>query len=337
MAINNKNHPQRRRATRTDVAKLANVSTAVVSYVFNNGPRAVAPDTSKRVREAAKLLNYHPNPTARALRTGYSKMLGVIVPDSSNPFSAGIYDELQTVAMRRGYSVLFMNVRSDPELEEQAIRQLLERNVDAIFLSSSRSYTQLSMAHLEECRFVFMDQPHRVTNAKSVSTDYFHSGLTATQHLIEHRHCSVDMLFGGSPDDRGDARIQGWYAAHQNANLPAGRIRQAFFTREGGYRATLDLIDSGRPPQAIFAGSDLEAMGALRALHERRLRIPDDVSIVSFDGTIDSLYTWPQLTTMQQDTVKIASCAINAALEPEQVPDVQTIKADMVVRHSCGC
>ena len=92
MAINNKNHPQRRRATRTDVAKLANVSTAVVSYVFNNGPRAVAPDTSKRVREAAKLLNYHPNPTARALRTGYSKMLGVIVPDSSNPFSAGIYD-----------------------------------------------------------------------------------------------------------------------------------------------------------------------------------------------------------------------------------------------------
>lgn len=335
--MNDTDRRQRRRATRTDVARLANVSTAVVSYVFNNGPRAVAPATSERVREAAKLLNYHPNSTARALRTGYSKMLGVIVPDSSNPFSAGIYDELQTVAMGRGYSVLFMNVRSDPDLENKAIKQLLERNVDAIFLSSSRSYAQLSMAHLEESRFVFMDQPHRVANAKSVSTDFFNASLTATRHLIEHRHTSVDMLFGGSPDDRTDARIQGWYEAHQNANLPAGRIRQAFFTREGGYHATLDLIDSGKPPRAIFAGSDMEALGAMRALHERGQRIPEDVAIVSFDGTVDSLYTWPQLTTMQQNTKEIAGCAMKAALQPNEVPDVQLIKADLVVRHSCGC
>lgn len=337
MASRNHDYLQHGRPTRTDVAKLANVSTAVVSYVFNNGPRAVAPSTSKRVLKAAKLLNYHPNPTARALRMGYSKMLGVIEPDSSNPFSASICDELQAVAMEHGYSVLFMNVHCNPEIERKAIRQLLERNVDAILLSSSRSSAQLSMTRLDESRFVFMDQPDKVANAKSVSTDFYHSALIATRHLIEHCHCSIDMLFGGSPNDRSDARIQGWYTAHQDANLSAGRIRQAFFTREGGYHATLDLIDSGKRPRAIFAGSDVEAMGAMRALHERGLKIPEDTAIVSFDGTIDSLYTWPQLTTMQQNTKEIADRAIEAAINPDEVPDVQIIKANLIIRHSCGC
>ena len=331
------NQQRQKRATRADVAQLAGVSTAVVSYVFNNGPRRVAPATSEKVRRAAKLLDYRPNTTARALRTGFSKMMAVIVPDSSNPFSAGIYNELQSAASRHGYSLMFMNVKGDPKLEEDAISKLIERNVDAVFLSTSRTYDQISMAPLDQSRFIFMDQPRRVRNAKSVSTDFYSSAMTATEHLIGHKFCSVDMLYGGPEEDRTDDRVRGWYAAHQNNNLPAGRIIRSYFTREGGYRATLQLLDSDHQPQAIFAGSDMEAMGALRALHERGLRIPEDVAIVSFDGTVDSLYTWPQLTTMQQDTEKIAACAMNAALEPDQVPDVQIIKADLVIRHSCGC
>lgn len=331
------NQQRQKRATRADVAQLAGVSTAVVSYVFNKGPRKVAPATYEKVRRAAKLLNYRPNTTARALRTGFSKMMAVIVPDSSNPFSAGIYNELQSAASHHGYSLMFMNVKGDPALEEDAIRKLIERNVDAIFLSTSRTYDQIGTAPLDQSRFIFMDQPRRLMNAKSVSTNFYTSAMTATEHLIGHRHCSVDMLYGGPEVDRTDDRVRGWYAAHQNNNLPAGRIARSFFTREGGYRATIKLIDSNHPPQAIFAGSDMEAMGALRALHERGLRIPQDVAIVSFDGTVDSLYTWPQLTTMQQDTEKIAASAMKAALTPDETPDVQLIRASLVVRHSCGC
>ena len=327
----------RKRATRTDVAKLAGVSTAVVSYVFNNGPRTVAPATMEKVRRAAAMLNYRPSSTARALRTGRTKTLGIIGNYSTNPYNASIYDNIQASATRRGYTVPFINVRDNPELETVAIDKLIERNVDAIFLSSLRNVVQLRTADMRVSRFVLLDQPHEVPNAKCVSTDLFSSAKTATNHLLNHGYQSVDMLFGGSPEDRTDARIQGWYAAHQDANKLPGRIAYSSFTRKGGYQATLELIDSDHQPEAIFAGSDMEAMGALRALHERGLRIPEDVAIVSFDGTVDSLYTWPQLTTMQQDTDKIAACAMNAALDPDQVPDVQLIKADLVIRHSCGC
>ncbi|RBP99635.1 LacI family DNA-binding transcriptional regulator [Bifidobacterium xylocopae] len=328
---------KRKRATRSDVARLAEVSTAVVSYVYNNGPRRVAPDTAERVRKAAQLLNYHPNTTARALRTGFSKMMGVVVPDSSNPFSAGVYDELQTAAMAHGYSLVYMNVRSDTGLEDNAISKLVERNMDAIFLSSTRDHAQLAATHMDQSHFVFMDQPRAVPGGKCVSTDFYDSAYQAVGHLIEHGHRRIDMLFGGSPKDSTDMRIQGWYAAHLDANLRAGTVMQSFYSREGGYQATLALLDGDEPPTAIFAASDLEAMGAMRALHERGLRIPQDVAIVSFDGTVDSLYTWPQLTTMRQNTHLIAKRAMQAALEPESTPDVQLVEAELVIRQSCGC
>ncbi|AKV55779.1 LacI family transcriptional regulator [Bifidobacterium actinocoloniiforme DSM 22766] len=329
--------PRPKRATRTDVARLAEVSTAVVSYVFNNGPRHVAPETAEKVRKAAQMLNYHPNTTARALRTGFSKMMGVVVPDSSNPYSAGVYDELQTAAMARGYSLVYMNVRSDTGMEDNAIGKLVERNMDAIFMSSTRDYSQLTGAHLNQSRFVFMDQPRPVPGAKCVSTNFYDSAYQAVGHLIEHGHRRIDMLFGGSPKDSTDMRIQGWYEAHLDANLRAGTVMQSFYSREGGYQATLALLDEPEPPTAIFAASDLEAMGALRALHERGLRIPQDVAIVSFDGTVDSLYTWPQLTTMQQNTRGIAERAMRAALYPDSTPDVQLVDAELVIRQSCGC
>lgn len=327
----------RKRATRADVARLANVSTAVVSYVFNNGPRNVSPDTAERVKKAAQLLNYHPNSTARALRTGFSKMLGVIVPDFSNPFSAGIYEELQNIAAAHGYSLFYMNVHSDKEVESKAIQKLIERNVDAIFLSSTRDYAQLNMSHLDEAHFIFMDQPRPISGAKCVSTDFYDSAYQAVGHLISHGHRSVAMLFGGSPKNSIDKRVQGWYDAHLDANLHPGPIIQSFYSREGGYEATTELLNSATPPSAIFAASDLEALGALRAIHERGLHVSEDVAIVSFDGTVDSLYTWPQLTTMQQNAHDIAQKAMQAALEPETTPDVQLVEAKLVIRQSCGC
>ena len=124
--------------------------------------------------------------------------------------------------------------------------------------------------------------------------------------------------------------------------VPAGRathwaIRRSRFTREGGHEATAALLESDNPPDAIFAASDLEALGALRAIHERSLRIPEDIAVITFDGTVESLYAWPQLTAIQQNTAELARCAVNAALDPAHTPDVQLIAAELVTRQSCGC
>ena len=107
--------------------------------------------------------------------------------------------------------------------------------------------------------------------------------------------------------------MQGWNQAFRQAGLPTGPIRRSRFTREGGHEATAALLESDNPPDAIFAASDLEALGALRAIHERGLRIPEDIAVITFDGTVESLYAWPQLTTIKQNT------------------------AELVTRQSCGC
>ena len=135
---------KKRRATRADVARLAGVSTAVVSYVFNNGPRPVAADTAQQVREAAEKLHYRPNSVARALSTGSSKTLGIVVPDLTNPFFSGVYSALETAAARNGYSTLFMASHQNPEKEMDRISQLIAREVDAIIIASAQPTSALA-------------------------------------------------------------------------------------------------------------------------------------------------------------------------------------------------
>ena len=326
-----------RRATRADVAQLAQVSTAVVSYVFNNGPRNVAPDTAERVRDAARKLGYRPNSMARALRTGSSRTIGIIVPDLSNPFFSDVYDALETSAARNGYSTMFMASHQDPDKEMDRVSKLIARNVDAILIASAQPASALAGVPRKDCPFVFMDQTQAVPGAKCVSTDFRAAVQLAVHHLIGHGRRRIAMLSGKADEGLADKRIQGWYQAFSDSAMPVGAIEQAHYTRRGGYEATMALLDRDDPPDAIFADSDLEAIGALRALHERGVRIPEDIAVVSFDGTVDSGYTWPSLTVVQQNAQAIADCVLQAALHPDDTPDLQLLDTRLIPRESCGC
>lgn len=325
------------RATRDDVARLANVSTAVVSYVLNNGPRPVAISTALRVREAANKLNYRPNSVARALSTGSTKTLGIIVPDLSNPFFSGLYSELETIASRNGYSTLFMASHQDPEKERDRISQLIARQVDAIIISSAQSSSSLSGVPRKDCPFIFMDQTQTVPGAKCISSDFQAGVSLAVRHLIDHGRTDIAMLSGKADAGLSDKRIEGWYQAHEETGVPIGPVVQSHFTRQGGYEATMSLLDSGKRPDAIFADSDLEAIGSLRALKERHIRIPEDIAMISFDGTVDSQFSSPSLTVVQQNVHALAERIFQAALNPDRVPDLQLLDTTLVPRQSCGC
>lgn len=136
-------HPQRQRATRFDVARPAGVSTAVVSYVLNGSPKKISPDTAQRVFDAAQRLDYHPNSVARALKTGTTHTLGVIVPDFSNPYFAEFTDQLEAVASKRERALIINLSRGDPQGERLRINELVERNVDAMFVSSAQTDAEL--------------------------------------------------------------------------------------------------------------------------------------------------------------------------------------------------
>lgn len=136
-------HPQRQRATRFDVARPAGVSTAVVSYVLNGSPKKISPDTAQRVFDAAQWLDYHPNSVARALKTGTTHTLGIIVPDFSNPYFAEFTDQLEAAASKRERALIINLSRGDPQGERRRINELVERNVDAMFVSSAQTDAEL--------------------------------------------------------------------------------------------------------------------------------------------------------------------------------------------------
>lgn len=323
------------RITRADVARLAGVSVASVSYALNGVPNKVSAATSQRIQRAAQLLDYRPSAFARALKTGSVKTFGAIVPDFSNPYFASLNDEIEAAASEHGYSVIFTDSHGRAETERICIEKLKDRNVDVIFTSSALSNEELATLDQQHCRLVFLDHPTPAPGVKCVSTDFTKAMEMLVNHFFEHGHTNIALFYGGN--NFADERVEGWMRAHQKAGISAGPIISTHFTREGGYRATLDLINSPTRPTGIIAASDLEAMGVLRALHERHIRIPKDMAVASFDGSIDTLYSFPQLTAIQQDTHATARCAVNAALDPEHTPDVKLIKPVLVKRQSCGC
>ncbi|UVJ38117.1 LacI family DNA-binding transcriptional regulator [Arthrobacter sp. CJ23] len=327
------------KVTRTDVARYAGVSTAVVSYVINGGPKPVATATAARVREAIKVLQYQPNATARALSLGSTRLLGMIVPDSTNPYFAELTDAIAQAAAARGYALLAANSRTDANTERQNTLNLVSRQVDAIILATVLSPSEVAAMPVQGIPRVLIDQSSAVHGIPTISTDFEQGAAMGVRHLIGHGHEDIGILVGKDIDpSRVDPRQNGWRKALREAGLPDGPAEFTEFTRQGGYEATLRLLELPKPPTAIFASSDLLAVGALRAIHEANMSVPGDIAVVSFDGTSESEFSWPQLTTVRQPINQIADAVLESALSSDE-PDgeIQLFPTDLVIRRSCGC
>ena len=331
--------------TRADVARYAGVSTAVVSYVINNGPKPVATATAARVQHAIDVLGYRPNLSARALRSGQTRMLALVLSDISNPFFADYALQVQAEAHTRGYAVLMANAYGDSDTENHIIDDLIGRQVDGLILASvgvhpgrARSLGQLSLAT------VVIDAATPVPGLASLGCEAAEGSRAVVQHLISvHGHPQVAMIVGeGVPG--ADLREQGWLRATREAGLPDGPISRRPFTRRGGFEGGLQLLRTRNPPTAIFTSSDLQGVGVLRAAHSIGLRVPRDVAIVSFDGTIESEFTSPPLTSARQPVREMAVAAVRRVLDfPDGSgtdPDIgshQSFPMSLVIRESCGC
>jgi LacI family transcriptional regulator len=327
------------KVTRTDVARYAGVSTAVVSYVINGGPKPVAAATAARVQEAIKVLQYQPNATARALTMGSARLLGMIVPDSTNPYFAELTDAIAQAAAARGYALLAANSRTDPDTERRNTMNLVSRQVDAIIMATVLTPSEVAATPVQGIPRVLIDQFTTVHGIPTVSTDFEQGATLGVQHLIGHGHRDIAILVGKDIDPtRTDPRHNAWKRALRETGLPEGPAEFTEFTRQGGYEATRRLLERPKLPTAIFASSDLLAIGALRAIYEAGLAVPEDIAVVSFDGTSESEFSWPQLTTVRQPVSRIAEAVLEAALAGgSSNVDVQLLPAELIIRHSCGC
>lgn len=323
-------------ATRNDVARLAGVSTAVVSYVLNESKR-VSPETTAKVREAVAMLGYRPNQAARALRLGSPEMLGIVIPDATNPFFADLTHEVELAAEERGLALLAANADGSPARERRLVEKFTTRRVDGILLSSTLAVPDVQALLPGDVPFVMLNQYDDIPGVKSVGVDLHEGARLGVAHLAGHGHRTVGLISGTTSGGNLDARESGWRAAIEEHRLTPGPIVRDTFTMKGGYAAGRWMIETDTMPSALFVSSDQMAIGLLLALHEADIRVPEDVAIVSFDGTKDGEYSWPPLTSVAQPVRAMAQAAVTALVDPTAEARGQLFAPTLVRRISCGC
>lgn len=323
--------------TRNDVARLANVSSAVVSYVVNGGPKRVAPATAARVHSAIAALGYRPNAAARALKLGSSEMLGMIVPDATNPFFAALCQAVEIAAADRGYTVLIANSAGTLNGERRHLGNFASRRLDGVFLSSVLFEPDVRDLKAAEVPVVLLDHSVETPGFSSVGVDLADGAGQAVKHLISHGHTKIGLIMGTNTGGDLDAREVGWRQGLEEAGLQAGPVLRAPFSREGGYQAGKWLLNSTEMPTAVFASSDLLAVGMLLALHQAGIRVPQDLAIVSFDGSPEAEFSWPPLTTIAQPVEDMAVAAVEALVGDGAHLRNSVFPSRLITRSSCGC
>lgn len=327
------------RVSRDEVAKLAGTSVAVVSYVINNGPRPVAKETRQRVLDAIKATGYRPNRIARALAAGNSGTVGLVVPDISNPFFAELAYQLEKSAFMAGKILLLSDTAESPEREAAVIENLLQTQVDGLIYVGVGSHGPLQRVIESQTPVVVLDRTESDLTAHAIVIDNSAAAARATHHLITHGFERVDTIAGPKSTSTGRLRAQGWEQALQAAGLDPqdSRLVRAPFTREGGAAAAAELLAQAERPRALFVASEQQALGALYVAWKLGIDVPNDLAIVSFDGTEASRFATPPLTTIVQPTSEIAEKAIETLVGVRRNAREVFIDFDLVIRASCGC
>lgn len=331
-------------ATISDVAKKAGVSIATVSHVINNS-RYVSETVRDRVIEAMAMVKYQPNALARSLRRGKTHTIGLILPDSSNPFFAEMGRVIENEAFLYGYSVILGNSEGDGEKESHYIRVLTEKQVDGIILLAEGNRSEpLDLLLNQKMSFVLVDEEihNSKANVDIVVIDNYGGGFAATEHLINLGHKKVACITGPYSVTLSAQRIIGYRDALHKYNLKydSSMVLQGDFHQEAGYVQTRALLSRPDKPTAIFACNDLMAMGAMRAAFEMGISVPKDLAIIGFDDIDFAAFTIPPLTTIAQPKSEMGKLAIkllidrmnNAAHQFEHI----CLKTKLIIRGSCG-
>ena len=325
-----------------DVAKRAAVSIATVSRAVN-GITSVDPELAKRVWKAVEEVGYVPNPQARALVSGRSRMLGLIVSEITNPFFPELVQEFENLAVAQGYEVMIGSTNYDPARTESLIRRMLQRNVDGVAVMTFGIEEDLVKKLVEsEFPLVFVDAGPKLPNIRVLKVNYGEGIREAVQHLAALGHRAIAFISGPlrlrSALARRDAFLSSM--AELGLKVPTGHIVEGDHTMEGGMAATERLVAHAQLPTAIICSNDMTAIGVLHELYRTTHKVPADISVVGFDDIHLAQFMLPPLTTVQMSCNHLAAAAVQAlraGIEPDHPKAAQkewAIPTRLVVRQS---
>jgi DNA-binding LacI/PurR family transcriptional regulator len=300
--------------TITDVARRAGVSKSLVSLVMR-GADHVSPARRHAVTKAAAELGYRPNAMARSLVQRRTHIVGVMVSDLHNPFFADVVAAIQDEAGRTGYSVLVNTGSRSAPREAEAMETLLQLRADGIILAGPVLEDELIARASREVPIVLVGREARGTTVDSVTNDDRAGVEVAVEHCVSLGHSRIAHIDAGQGAGAPDRR-RGYESAMKRLGLAAFvSVVSGTYTEEGGHRGCLTLLAQRPRPTAIIAANDLAAIGALNAIEESGLRVPEDVSLVGYDNTSLAALRHISLTTIHQPRVDMGQLALRTLVE----------------------
>ena len=268
-----------------DVAEEAGVSANTVSRALNDKDE-IKDETKERILKIADRMGYKPNRLAQGLRSDKTGVIGVIIPDNTNPYFAAVVKGIEQAARSKGYSIILKDTNEDHQQEKEAIKVMLSEQVDGILITPVQT-DQESIRHLQEAPipFVLVSRYFKDLDTDYVATEDDQGGYLATKHLIEQGHERIGFINGPLYNSSAKDRSIGYRKALEEYDLLPDAdliIKDALFL-DDGYQEAKKLLALERPPTAIFTFSDFVALGTKKAIKEEGLEVPDDVAIVGYD------------------------------------------------------
>ena len=324
------------------IAEVAKVSRSTVSRVINNDPN-VSEKTRTRVQEVIRQLNFQPNRAARSLAGGRTHVLGLVIPMGvsrlfTDPYFPILIQSVSSTCNARDYSIMLW--LAEPEYERKMISQILYNGLmDGIIVSSMLLDDPLVKALIAgRLPFILVGRSPGDECACTVDVDNLDGARQAVTHLLNNGRRRIATITGPQTMIAGRDRLEGYLTALQKSALTPGPewIVDGDFTEAGGYNAARQLLP--HRPDAIFAASDSMAFGALRALQEANLRVPEDIALVGFDDLPFAAHTNPPLTTVRQPIQNTGVLAVEALIDRIENPDAEPRQAilptELVIRAS---
>lgn len=327
-----------------DIAKLAGVSKGTVSRVINNSKDGVSDETRRKILEIIEAVGYVPNRMARSITVSETKTIGLMIPDVQNPFFPQVVRGVEDYAMKYGYTVFLCNSDSNVEKEQTYLYDFLEKRVDGIIINTSGELNNpklISLIKNSKIPVVLLDRKiGSFSEYPGVYVNNMEASYKGTLYLLHNGNKNIAFLGGTREVYTSEERYHGFLKAHEESNVPVREDLVSFeaYNIQSGYERTLKLMKNSTGLDAIFAGSDIIAVGVLKALHEQGVRVPEEIEILGFDNIWICDVVTPTLSTIGQPAYDIGYIAarklIAAIMNKELVQEDEYLETQLILRES---
>ena len=331
----------RKKANIKDIASLTNLSITTVSRVLTGKAKQyrISEKSQNKVLEAAKTLNYIPSQIAINLQSGKTSTIALIIPSLANPFFSKIAARINMEMQQKGYTTLISDSNESIAIENEELKQLVSRNVEGIIIvPCGNKWKHIKNVQQMGIPLICLDRYFEGVDIPFVSTDNYRGAYIATKHFIENGHTRIACIQGVQDSMPNKLRTKGFEDVMRESGIEEYHIVGYDFSVQNGYTETLLLLQNQFKPTAIFSFSNTIALGSIKALKENNIKVPDDISLITFDDHPYLDYLSTPLTCVVQpieDMCNIATRLLFSRIQNEEIKTNQVLlRPEMKFRES---